>query len=53
MNNYLKKLIQAAEGKQGLVFAHVLHDSWCDLLKGKGPCNCDPEVVMQDGKHEA
>jgi hypothetical protein len=22
----------------------VLHDDWCDLLTGKGPCNCDPEV---------
>jgi hypothetical protein len=22
----------------------VRHDSWCDLLRGIGPCNCDPEV---------
>jgi len=22
----------------------VVHDGWCDLLAGKGPCNCNPEV---------
>lgn len=22
----------------------ILHDDWCDLLAGRGPCNCDPEV---------
>jgi hypothetical protein len=22
----------------------VLHDSWCALLAGRSPCNCNPEV---------
>jgi hypothetical protein len=22
----------------------VRHDGWCDLLKGKGPCDCNPVV---------
>jgi hypothetical protein len=24
----------------------VLHDEWCDLLTGKGPCNCNPEIEI-------
>jgi hypothetical protein len=45
---YVEKIMKA------LAFAHlepgtiqminVSHDSWCDLLKHKGPCNCNPEV---------
>lgn len=22
----------------------VAHDDWCDLLAGRGPCTCTPEV---------
>jgi hypothetical protein len=45
--NYLPILIgKAAEfavpGK--LVEMAILHDDWCDLLSGKGGCNCEPEV---------
>lgn len=27
---------------------HVLvyHDDWCDMLKGRGACNCNPEVKV-------
>lgn len=31
-------------GKPGLHHITVLHDDWCQLLKGTGPCNCHPEV---------
>lgn len=24
----------------------VRHDEWCDLLAGRGPCNCEPEVEL-------
>lgn len=24
----------------------VYHDSWCNLLRGIGPCNCVPEVAL-------
>lgn len=35
-----------AEGRlqPGLCEVTVRHDAWCDLLAGKGPCNCEPEV---------
>jgi hypothetical protein len=28
----------------GLYEVVVRHESRCDLLAGRGPCNCDPEV---------
>lgn len=28
----------------------VLHDDWCAQLKGKGPCNCNPETVIREIK---
>jgi hypothetical protein len=31
--------------KRGKVYSvEVRHDGWCDLLNGRGPCNCEPEV---------
>jgi hypothetical protein len=24
----------------------VRHDSWCDLLNARGPCNCNPIVNL-------
>ena len=24
----------------------ILHDDWCALLAGAGPCDCDPEVKV-------
>ena len=38
---------KARQGKlsPGQVYTmDVRHDAWCDLLKGVGPCNCNPEV---------
>jgi hypothetical protein len=50
--NYVTPLLAAAEAAlangtvQGGKFYHIdtRHDDWCDLLAGKGPCNCDPEI---------
>jgi hypothetical protein len=43
--NYLPKLVAAAiQQKPGLNHVFIAHDERCDLLKGKGPCNCNPEV---------
>lgn len=28
----------------GVCSVTIRHDDWCDLLHGRGPCNCDPEV---------
>ena len=39
--------LSQAEGKlePGKVYImDVRHDDWCDLLSGKGTCNCNPEV---------
>lgn len=58
--NYMPKLLEQARKnppEPGKVYAtNVYHDDWCDLLKGRGPCNCDPDVrivpVTVIGEHE-
>lgn len=30
----------------------VRHDGWCNLLAGKGPCNCNPEVSDPHRVHD-
>jgi hypothetical protein len=30
--------------RPGLHHVNVYHDDWCDLLAGRGPCNCNPDV---------
>jgi hypothetical protein len=48
--NYFAKLIAASllnPPKPGTVnHVSIAHDAWCDLLAGKGPCNCDPQVQI-------
>ena len=44
---YTQKLLDAVKDVQltpGLHIAHIMHDDWCALLAGTGPCNCNPEV---------
>ncbi len=58
--NHVPAVLKAAEralarGKMepGLYVVRVRHEDWCDLVKGKGPCNCDPSVqppVRREGK---
>jgi hypothetical protein len=48
-NNYipaiLKAITQAGGIKPGgLYHIDIQHDDDCDLLSGKGPCNCHPTV---------
>ena len=26
----------------------VYHDDWCDLLNGRGPCNCTPTIRRRE-----
>lgn len=52
-NHVAKMLKLIAEGtfnpKPGTVSGiSILHDDWCAALKGTGPCNCDPDVVLPD-----
>jgi hypothetical protein len=32
----------------GVVHVEVRHDETCPLLKGSGPCECQPDVVRLD-----
>jgi hypothetical protein len=34
--------------KPGLFHVKVFHDEWCNLLSGKGECNCHPETITFD-----
>jgi hypothetical protein len=52
--NYLPKLIEALQHYpvgQGVNHVSIAHDDWCNLLSGKGPCNCDPEVQILGVEH--
>jgi hypothetical protein len=45
--NWLEGAIDAARKaaeEPGLHHVVILHDDWCDHLKGCGPCNCNPEI---------
>lgn len=52
LNELLLKLLKAQilaqnprlKGKAFCV--RVEHDDWCDQINGKGPCNCNPNIVM-------
>ena len=42
---YLDEVITRLQDQEpGVYEATVFHDAWCDLLNGRGPCNCEPEV---------
>lgn len=45
MSNYLKKLAKK-QWQSAIYEINVYHDDWCDLLSGKGECNCDPEIKI-------
>jgi hypothetical protein len=51
--NYLIKLIETLRRNPvgpGVNHVGIAHDDWCNLLSGKGPCNCDPEVQLLGAK---
>ena len=51
-HNYAKGVLREFERaesqgklKPGTVhIIHVRHDSYCDLLNNRGPCNCRPDI---------
>ena len=52
MHNHVRKMISMH--RAGLLpqtpTAHqvtVEHDDWCDLLSGRGYCNCDPDIRLR------
>jgi hypothetical protein len=36
------KLLSRGVKPGGVYMVDVYHDGWCDLLNGRGACNCDP-----------
>ncbi len=48
--NYVAKIKLATDHnppKPGTVcHVSIAHDDWCDMLAGRGPCNCDPKVTL-------
>ena len=51
--NYLKKVLKLPSKPGSVNHVLVLHDSWCDLLNHKGPCNCNPDVEPLKEEKEA
>ena len=47
METLLKQLGDTDLSKGGLFMAEIAHDDWCNLLTGKGECNCNPEVNLE------
>ena len=47
-HNYMHKeleMLRSGRIHPGQVnLCHVYHDDWCDLVSGRGFCNCDPEI---------
>jgi len=39
--------IQNAGRGGAVVDVRILHDNWCPLLAGTGPCNCTPDVAIR------
>jgi hypothetical protein len=48
--NYVRKLDEATARvplKPGEVrHISVVHDNWCSLIAGKGPCDCNPSIEI-------
>lgn len=46
--NHISKLLEELKSnppKPGTInHVTVMHDEWCNLLSGKGPCNCSPDI---------
>ena len=43
----LQKLGNMDLSEGGLYMINVNHEPWCNLLTGKGECNCNPEVNLE------
>jgi len=46
----LKAKRMVADGRLPATGAHLVdvsHDLWCDMIAGRGFCNCDPVVALK------
>lgn len=52
VGNYFTKTLELAAidpPKPGTIrHVSIAHDDWCDLLAGRGACNCDPDVRLME-----
>ena len=51
---YLEKILKLNQERPilqqpGVHHIRVAHDEWCALLRGTGPCNCDPGARVRLG----
>lgn len=45
---YIKKILESGLLTPGHVFTtDIFHDDYCALLRGTGPCDCDPDVGIE------
>lgn len=48
--DYLEPLLAEVKRRRILLVpgreyhVQILHDDWCDLQNGRGPCNCNPVI---------
>lgn len=54
--NYVKKIMKEhkeTDRGPGFYLYHVLHDDWCNMLKGIGVCNCNPDIIEYEESKRA
>ena len=50
LGQHLTDLLDAYQARPlapGVYDVAVRHDSWCKLLKQRGPCNCNPDIEIK------
>lgn len=47
--NHVAKISQLCQGAAPgtVIELNVEHDDWCALLRGRGACNCNPDVSLR------
>jgi len=52
-SNHLADLLAATQERPlspGVYSAVVRHDSWCSLLNDRGPCDCQPDIEIEEAR---
>jgi hypothetical protein len=47
MEEVLRQVMNLDLSRPEAYVTEVAHDDWCNLLAGKGACNCNPEVTIR------
>jgi hypothetical protein len=43
----VKRMVADGRLPMGTHLVDVSHDLWCDLIAGRGFCNCAPEITLK------